>query len=834
MQAISNPLIVSVGQLDNREEILPDSTVEVYASISNQGDRNAVLDLAIDVADEASLPLLDWIVPRRVRLQLPPQAKETVLFQVFVPGYAEPNRYHYSLVVDSPEHYPEHTPLQAVHSLNVVSASIVPYQAEAPAISLSPATNATQPRTLKPGEMFEIEILIDNRTQLVDRFHVICTDLDPEYFSIRYPEVNDQYGLVAESDGLELNPGKQGTVLFQIHPPSTAIAGNYFPTLRVQSANDSLLNLLDVIYLHIPPVYDVGAEIVETISRIKNPKTESGHYRIAIANQGNLERTLLLSAKASGWGKLLFTLDEYYTHLQPGDRSEIDLSVKPEGKWWNRPFFGIGKTFTFNVELEDKVGLPLSPPLLEGNLLWEAYPRKKLIFWIILLAVFGLISVSALVFLLWQYFLKQPPNPHLTQFSSPKRTYQESKNEAIQLNWSIRHPKQLSKVTIVQQSSTNSETKSYDFSKGIPPELTPKSLRQTTNFCNYEQQAKDEVLICRGIVTEAREPGNYQYEIQTFNKTKSKQKQTPETQKTDTIRIAPAPLPKITELTSARDSYIESQSETGNPVLLNWEITNPGQLEQIQVVGLRKNGTIASPLQRFAFDKGKKLPPQLSPYCKLAATLSCRNVPTNARKADLYTFRLTMVTKRKQDDPSFSKTTDTIEVKADPSKKAKPGLKKAKTPGGQTSSIDASIRSIEESTVAPVGENPKSANSKLSQDADSLALGLEIMMNSNQIKPDTGIWWKIQKSISLLRSGQSREEAAKQAQIPVTAINRLIKLGQKSTLEALQIQRVQRSHQRPSEPQRVFQSPSQSAPVQQANSLLMPEWSSRFVVQSMN
>jgi hypothetical protein len=818
MRTTINPLSINSGVLGNSEKILPGAEIEIFASVKNQGDQNAVIDVAVEIVDEQSLPLAQWIAPRRVRLALAPQESQTVLFQVCIPNNAWPYGYQYDLVIDSPEHYPEYTPLHYPHILKVLSPLLVSEHGKDPVFFLNPLTTSLEPRLVTPGEIFEFEIMIDNCSYLVDRFHVICTELDSDYFSVIYPEGRDQYGLIVESDGLELNPGEKRTVKLKIHPPANIPAGNYFPTIRLKSANNPNLNLLDVIYIYIPPNYNIEANIEPIINRIKNPKIESGEYNLQIINQGNIERNFTLYARNLGWGSLNFTLDKNHISLSPGYSSKLNLLVKPTGKWWNRPFYGIGRKFRFGVQLEDLQQLPIHNDLLENELTWESYSRKIRFLIIGLLALLAVMGVSAIAFFVWQYFFKQLPSPKIDSLSSEKNTYQESKNESIRLSWVIRNAKSIEKVKLIQKlGNGNTEIKTYDFVGGrIPVELTRKSPNQNDNYCDYQKRLNAEFLICRNIDTKLKQPGNYEFEIQAFKK---KEQAYVSTQKTDTIKIISAGVAKITEFYTPRNNYIASSSDSvkkQDQIVLNLGVSTPTQIGQLRLVSyfLKGNIWVSGPSQNFTFQNGK-LPKELTSYCRFGETLFCQNIPTNTSKAGFYTFRMFIAQKQGQEDSSLAKTTEAIEIKPDPSIKvslkaspkvvpAFPGLSTpqnasgSSTPGRSPSAISPSNPPgpfqalnppITSGIIKPQGSGRRTIQrdsglsqnrQKLIQDANALARGLTIAKRQGLIAQNAPDWDKTQSVIALLRLGNSREASARRANMPLSAVNQLIELGQKT------------------------------------------------------
>jgi hypothetical protein len=810
MRTTANPLSVNFGFLGNHREIVPGSKPELYVSIKNRGGQNAVIDLSVEVTDEDSAFLSQWISPRRIRLALNAEEDKTVTFQIQIPDNAWPHNYHYDVILDSPEHYPEYTPLHYPQVLKVLpTPATTKHGVDDPSFFLSPVTTSTKPKQIKPGETFAVEVLVENRTSLVDRFHLICSDLKSEYFSVYYPEIRDQYGLVVEGDGLELNPGKQGKIVIQFHPPYDAPAGNYYPTIRLASVNNPRLNLLDVVYLNIPPAYGLEVDIETIKDRIKDLKIDSGEFLVQIANQGNVERSLIVKSRNRGWGGLKFTIDPDFTTLAPGARSQINMLVKPIGRWWNRPFYGVGRDFRFGVELEDMRNLPLPQEMPQSKVTWEPYPRKWFIFFIVLLSLLGAGGAIALAILIWNLFLKQPPPPEVVELAPAKTIFKEADNETIQLNWTIRNAKSIDRIVLSQQGSNANETKTFNFKEGtklvLPVDLDVRSQNQTDNYCSFQTNKKETNLVCRGITTSARKPGQYQFELQVFNQ-KTAQKPV-SVLKTDTIRIAPAGVPKIAEFVSEKTEYfIDTVQNSGSFVLLNWEITNPAQIGQIQLVGLAQDGTVASSPQRFDIQDGA-LPKPLQAVCKFGNSLVCRNVPINVRKAGRYTFRLSVEPKHGGEERNIIKVTDAIPVKAIPSVKiptrrlpdgtsipavpSQPGQLQPSI-SGQSSDrpgelIDPSLwpspnissgNEASGSGYRPPPSPPISAERQQSiQHANDVSRGLLVANDIGEIKTHSATWKKVQDAIYFLRSGNTLAIAAKKSGVSRVTLNQLITWG---------------------------------------------------------
>jgi hypothetical protein len=809
MRTTTNPIFVNFGFLGNNREIVPGTSPEVYVSINNRGTKNAVIDVFIEVTDENSLVLNQWIDPKRVRLTVNAEEEKIVTFQIQIPENAWPYDYRYDVVLDAPDHYPEHTPLSYPQILKVLPApNIQKHGGEDPCFFLTPATNSGKPQNVKCGDTFEVEVSVENRTALVDRFYLMCSDLKPEFFSVQYPEIRDQYGLIVESDGLELNPSKSGKIKLKFHPPSSASAGNYYPTIRLASVNNPRLNLLDVVYLHIPPSYDLEVDIETLKDRIKDPKSESGEYEFKISNQGNIERSLVIKTRNRGWGSLAFSIDPDFKTLEPGSMSQVQILARPLGRWWNRPFYGIGRDFNFCVELEDLSSLPLPQLMPEAKLTWEPYPKKWFIFFVILLSVLGVGGAVAIAFAIWNTFFRQPPAPTIIELLPSKSLFKEANNEAIQLNWKIQNAKSIGKLVLSQQGASNGEVKTFIFKGSIPTELSLRNPSQTDNYCSFQTIKSETQLVCRGIITSARKPGQYQFEMQVFNQ---KDLVKPANiLKTDTIQIISAGLPKITDFTSPKPEYFFGAEQSSSTIPLNWEIANPAQIDQIMLVGLAKDGTVATQSQQFDFQNGK-VPKLLTPFCKTGNSLTCLNFPMTLKKPGIYNFRLSVRPKQVKDGASLTKLTDFIRVKSIPTIRMplRQNVQSVLNPvitsqgriqGNQKSQDNNQLNAFIPPSSWPPNSSRNSrfyrpspsskqlfpsqfnsspaARQKSIQNARDIEKGLLVANNTGLIPTYSQTWKKVQNSISLLNGGNSLEKASQDSGVSMDILTSLISWGQ--------------------------------------------------------
>lgn len=489
--APGSPLAV-IRNPSGEQSIVAGEPFELYVTISNQGSQSAVIDILID---ETSQPY-QWCAAPHDRLALGSQQSGEVVFHFQVPPQALPGVYDYCLVVDAPEHYPEDTPIRHSQRVQVLPPVQEVVRVNDPTFAVQPATSSTKPALLQPGQMLEVQVLVQNTSDRVDRFRLTCPDLAENWFKVRYPEGLNTPGLVIESDGLDLNPGATGQIVLLIHPPAEAAAGTYSPTIRLHSANNPDLMLLDLVYLQIQPVYYLTLELRTLLGRVKQG---AGQYEVRLMNQGNTDRDLLLTVSSPDEDKLCSheVLPDVW-RLPPKRSGSSDLRIQPV-KWWRRPLFGGGRLINFYVDVRDQENLPLTTDRLQGTLVWEARPVWQLL----LFALATLGALGAIALLIWLWFFQAPAPAKILEFASEDTVYQEANGDFVRLNWQIRNPAQLQTLRLSSQSPDGgalAQPVVYDFSQGIPKELQP--------FCTVQR-----VLICKGVQTDARKAGGYIFEL---------------------------------------------------------------------------------------------------------------------------------------------------------------------------------------------------------------------------------------------------------------------------------------------------------------------------------
>ncbi len=616
-----------------RLEGLPGESITLHISLINQGEQGATIDVFIDPVAQKLLP---WCPSPKKRVALDPQQACEVSLLFEIPLEALPGNYPYTVVVDAPEHYPEDTPIHYPGNLEVLVKERATVRSPKLTFSLNPATSPAQPLIVQPNQTQTLSVTANNHSSRVDRFRLYCLDLDKTWFTIRYPANElSEVGLVSNTDGLELNPGGQGTIIIEFHYPIDMPAGLYSPTLQLISDNDLEQVFLDLVYLEVKPKFHLNVELDTILGKVSH---SPGQYRLTLTNHGNSIRELAVSASSRDETESCdYVCKPSSVYLLIGETATINLTIYPKHKW-RRPFFGYGCELPFQINLQDIQALPTPEKLPMGSLIWKARPWWQFLLWLLV----GVGALSGLGFLIWFMFFKPTPPPVLAEFKPDSASYMEGGR--VRLNWTIANWTGLERLVI---SSTKDRTAStpqvYSFRQGLPIELS--------RYC----QIRDRNLTCANIDTGARLAGKYTFQLQI--ETKSAEK--PIQQQLDVV-IQPKPLPQVASFVAR-----QSQLEKRKPLTLNWNINNFSQLGQLQVIGQLEQG---QPTLLKTYDFQKQIPPELMQQCQTPVneTLSCTNVniglPT---KPGNYAISLQPVSKGSQKQSSLSKTIQ-VQLKATP------------------------------------------------------------------------------------------------------------------------------------------------------------------------
>ena len=664
MQIANNPLFIEDLSLE-ANQITRGSTAKRRIVVKNLGEKKADIDIWIAATDAKSEPLLRWCTfsePNPLKLDAKENREVTLFFEI--PAQATPDLYNYEILIEAPVQYPDKL-FRRPQQLRVLLSDQDAEWGNEPEFTLHPLTNSANPYLLKAGEKLEVKVTVENRSKRVDRFYLTCPELPTEWYNIRYPEsAVETAGLVQETDGLQLNPGKTGEISLILHPPQYTPAGNYFPTLRLISRNKEDLVLLDVVYLQLLHDETLTVELHPLLLKIP---TQQGKFEVQLINGGNITREIAISA-SDREELFTYTPELLPVPIPPGYTSTIPLNAKPR-KWWRRPFWGKALEFNFVLELENNKLLFLpentKPPQLpkelpQGTIIWEPRPWWQI--WLpillLLLLALGLISVGA--FLYWQKVLIQPK---INKVEPTEKIYQELDGETVILNLSIRDWR-------------NWEFKNWRFQNN--PKLStlkiiPQSREGTGKIISYDYnqlvklcQLQNQNINCNNITTEIKKAGEYTFKIEVYSQGQNKPTDSKET---DTIIIEPIDTPKIIEFTSNKPIYREVLKEQ---VFLNWKISNPNQIQNLILTQQASNG---SPVKKtFIQCNPQELKPQVQAKLNPGKiekinnidVLACQGIATNVTQAGDYTFKLEVFSKQNPTQPSDTKQTDTIAIQPVP------------------------------------------------------------------------------------------------------------------------------------------------------------------------
>lgn len=660
LQSLSpgKPLAVILNS-SGKDVVTSGSTFELGVTVTNRGTQSAVVHIFID---DLSPLLRQWCQSSQEYLALAPGQSGEVVFRFQIPVEVLPGTFHYLLLVDAPQHYPEHPPARYSQQLDVLPPSQDIVKASDPTFVVQPATSSAKPATLQPGSLLQLQVLVYNRSERVDRFRLACTDLPESWVAITYPQDLEGFGLVREADSLGLNPGTQGQILLAIAPPSDALAANYVPTLRLYSENNPDLYLLDLVYLQVLPIYSLQPTLRTVANRIRE---RGGLFEVQLANAGNTERDVLLRAiDVDGEESCTYTLALDETKIAPQETARVELTVQP-AKWWRRPWWGNGRVLNFQVELEDRQQLPLTADLLQGYVTWTARPWWQLL----PLVLAGLGTLALLAWLIWWLVFKPPVSPKILEFYVEDARYAAADGDVARVGWQIQHPDRIRSLRITGQSPDGSQLSgplvyNFNFPDALPIPLKP--------FCQLER----ELLTCRNVRTDARKAGEYVFELTLIPK--RGRGQTSESRQTEQIAIDPVPLPEVVEFNPTQAAYLEAKSTPDeqpvgdtppSEIRLNWVVTRPEDLQALQLVGRTSDGAIARPPQRFNFTQG--VPQELQEFCAIGETeignaLVCQNVATGVGQAGDYVFELSPIPKDQSTKSPEPTKTDPIKIEPRP------------------------------------------------------------------------------------------------------------------------------------------------------------------------
>ncbi|NMG10521.1 hypothetical protein [Brasilonema sp. UFV-L1] len=615
-QFIQNPLQVIIDP-SGVQFGMPGDPVELHVTIINQGEQSAVIDLFLDEGLETLTR--SHIFPRE-SLALDPQQSQQVTFRFEIPIDTLPGTYDYTLVVDSPNHYPQYTPINYPRQIKVLLKEQTVIRANDPTFSLQPATNPNKPLVFKFDEALQVEVTVHNRSNRVDRFRLNCPDLDDDWFTIIYPRTGAEGQGLSDVTALELLPSDRGQIRLELRPPRDIFAGNYSPTVRLHSENSPDLVLLELVYILVPTIYRLDVELNTILGQVSR---SPGKYEVKLVNQGNTVRELMFSARTRDEEELCtYEYAPLELKLLPSKKAGVNLTVKP-GPWWRRSLFGGGQVLNFQVDIKDKQDLPLSDTLPTGTLLWKARPWWQ--FLLLILVILGILG--GLGYLIWRLLNPEPLRLENFQANAPQIT----EGDQVRLNWEIHNYKQLQKLVVIQTQPPRKEP----ILNNSLNELTAKSNAKTSPCVRQKES-----LICRNITTGVTKKDKYTFELKAYYR-----KNIPLIPQTDLVatktlpvEILEKPIAKVVSFNTDKTEY-----RNGEKILFSWKIQLLNDLKRIEITDKGDDGTSSGAAVNYNFKQGSVPPDNIKKLCKNDAQnqqQTCTNVPYVVKKPGNFTFQL--------------------------------------------------------------------------------------------------------------------------------------------------------------------------------------------------
>jgi len=627
------------------DSVLPGETLELSVTVNNKGNQSAVIDIFLDDLPEV---IHGWCPTTQTRLALGPGQGEEVVFKFDVPLTAMSGGYRYWLIVDAPNHYPDHPRQRFEQNLQVLPPTHTAVKVNDPTFAISPITTSAKPAKTMPGSPLQFQVHVHNRADRVDRFRLHCSDLPDSWLTIAYPQGFQMPGLTEVAECLNLNPGESGIILLTVQPPLDEVSKVHLATLQLKAENTPSLKLFDILYVDVQPIYRLETRFRTLVSHIHQ---QPGLFSIQASNKGNTPRTLAFDILGLQDSDLCdYAIDPQVLTLAPQQTLTSQIAVKPK-RAWKRPWIGAGRVINFEATATDVDHKPLQAVPMTGTLIWRARPFWQLL--PVLLLLLG--SAVGLGWLIWWHFIRPPVPANILRFSAEDTVYEVSRGDTIHVGFEIAHPERIQQIEIVGQSAEGellSGPITFDMDAGFPDALE--------NNC----VAARNLLTCRNIRTDARRMGDYTFTLTLIPEPGRNAE--PVQAAALPVSIVPAVPPSIVEIKPSALRYMESTVAEGTVTestategtatdgtvgesgagaamaRVDWTVDSPRQLKALALVGRDAQGNAVSDAIAFDFSDGQ-LPASLTAFCSFKAQLVCSNVPTGIQQAGAYTFDLTAI-----------------------------------------------------------------------------------------------------------------------------------------------------------------------------------------------
>ncbi len=646
----------------------PGKVFKLGVTITNtNSDRALDVDVALDIPQAPDVSLSSQ--PLRPRLALLPGHSEEVTFELKASPMALPRILTYFLKVTEP-HQDNRTLETLQQQLRILPLDRTKQPVENPKFYLDPVTSSAHPQPIQPLLGAPIQVWVENRTDLVDRYWLKCEGLPQDWeINITYPQDAMGLGMIAAAKSLRLNPGDRSQILLNVKPPAHAQAGIYVPTLELTSENQPDLKLLKLLYLEVAPAYLLQPNLQSLRGQFRRG---SALFELQLVNNGNSPREVELALEPLDEAdRYDYQLEKSRVQILPQTTQTVELEITPKQKW-RRPLFGGGDFSNFRIRLQDIDSHPLAMDRIQGHFTW--LPRPWWQFLLGVLLALGVLGTAA--GLIWWFLLRPPTPPKILLFDASNNNYSAANDEFAKVDFKIRHPE---RIKSIQLTGYNLEGKiisapiEYNFQdEALPEELTNETLPHgLKSLCNLQPDQK--LLSCSDVHTGASLPDTYVFELDVFYEHRGEDQTLSEQSSNVIIEPVPEPLIQVNQLTYSEQvsaSYAPNPPLVLNqPILLTLEIFQPKTLQAIKLVGKTIEGDIIGEevYSIGAITEGEDLHTDLKLQgCELTDApqkITCTDFPTQLKQVGTFQIEVTLIPKEPtsaEDWVTF--TTDPITV----------------------------------------------------------------------------------------------------------------------------------------------------------------------------
>ncbi|MEM9117499.1 MAG: hypothetical protein AAGD09_06405 [Cyanobacteria bacterium P01_F01_bin.56] len=626
----------------------PGKVFTLWVTITNlDSDRALDVDVALEIPQAPDVTLSSQ--PLRPRLALLPGHSEEITFDLKASPMALPRILTYFLKVTHPHR--DDQPLETLRQqLRILPLDRTKQPIENPKFHIEPATSSTHPQPVQPLLGVPIQVWVDNRTELVDRYWLKCEGLPKDWeITITYPQEVMGPGLIAAANSLRLNPGDRGQILLTVKPPANATAGIYVPTLELTSENQPDLKLLQLSYLEVAVTYLLQPSLQSLRGQFRQG---SALFELQLVNNGNSPREVELALESLDESdRYDYQLEKSRVQILSQSAQTVEIKIIPK-RVWRRPLYGGGHFSNFRIRLQDVHQHPLPMDRIQGNFTWLSRPWWQLLLGILL--ALGVLGTAA--GLIWWFLLRPPTPPKILLFDASDNSYSAANDEFAKVDFQIRHPE---RIKSIQLTGYNLEGKiisapiKYDFQDAASPnELTNESLPHgLKSLCNL--QPSQQLLSCSEVHTSASLPNTYVFELDVFYEHRDTDQKFSEKSSNVIIEPVPEPIIKVNQLTYSEllpASYSPNLPlELSRPIELAVEIYQPKTFQAIKLVGKTMAGDIIGeevyPI--WPFEDSEDIHPDLKNQgCQLTDApqrITCTEFPTQIKQVGTFQLEVTLI-----------------------------------------------------------------------------------------------------------------------------------------------------------------------------------------------